>query len=206
MTKRKKTNGQIMTDKILPRKLNIEQHEPNDNVVFLSWWFLTNVVGTAIPPGALEFTFSFLLGSCCSIFSLRGSILSVIICPFVFFLLVIVFSVLLLLKTFIKYVCDESMKTFLCTWSIGRCMNFWVMSSMTVWAYHFFLIRKPRLNGIRTILVVICTDCIRSSCKFSYHTIRTFTASSVKVLCTFAFVYKMAINLWKYTNTKNATR
>jgi hypothetical protein len=29
MTKRKKTNRQIMTDKILPRKLNIEQHEPN---------------------------------------------------------------------------------------------------------------------------------------------------------------------------------
>ena len=56
----------------------------------------------------------------------------------------------------------------------------------------------PRLNVIRTILVVICTDCIRSNYKFSYHTIRTFTASSVKVLCTFVFVYKTNVKLLNF--------
>ena len=43
--------------------------------------------GIVYPSGALEFTLGLLLGSCCSFFSFLCSVLLIIVCPFVFFLL-----------------------------------------------------------------------------------------------------------------------
>ena len=54
----------------------------------------TTGTGTAHHSTAPEFTPGFYWGSCCSIFSFLCSVLQILICPFGFFLLTIVLSVL----------------------------------------------------------------------------------------------------------------
>jgi len=55
---------------------------------------VTYGAGTANPSGAHEFTLGFQWGSCCSIFSFLCSVLYIVVCPFVLFVLAIVLSVM----------------------------------------------------------------------------------------------------------------
>ena len=55
---------------------------------------VTRGAGTAFSFGALEFTLGFQWSLCCSIFSFLCSVLQIIVCPFVLFLLAMVVSVL----------------------------------------------------------------------------------------------------------------
>jgi hypothetical protein len=62
-------------------------HRPGDYDHFLavSLWMFSNGGGIAYPTGASEFTPLFIWGWCSSIFDILCSIISIIVCPFIYF-------------------------------------------------------------------------------------------------------------------------
>ena len=68
--------------------------EKHDFIITLAQTCVTSGAGIAYLSGAPEFTPAFYWGSCCSIFSFMCSVLQIVVCHFVLFLLAIVLSVL----------------------------------------------------------------------------------------------------------------